>query len=95
LNKASSQLLKPRLAVTYQVDALADSNGNNSLDATLPATGVSFSTTSLGRGANDVTVTGSLDYVISKQASLVVTASYEAFSTGSQFGYGGGIKIKF
>lgn len=95
LNPANTQLLKPRLAVAYQVDALANSNGNTAIDAVLPAASSSFSTNSLGRGANDVTVSGSLEYVIASKASLYATASYEAFSTGSQFAYGGGVKLSF
>ena len=95
LNPAGSQLLKPRLAVTYQVDALANSNGNTAIDAALPAASSSFSTDSLGRGSNAVTVSGSLEYVIASKAALYATASYEAFSTGSQFAYGGGVKLSF
>jgi autotransporter-associated beta strand protein len=95
LNPANTQLLKPRLAVAYQVDALATSNGNTTIDAVLPAATSSFSTNSLGRGANDVTVSGSLEYVIASKASLYATASYEVFSTGSQFAYGGGVKLSF
>lgn len=95
LNSANTQLLKPRLAIAYQVDALANSNGNTSIDAALPAVGSSFTTNSLGRGANDLTLSGTLEYVIANQASLYASASYEAFSTGSQFAYGGGVKISF
>jgi len=95
LNKANSQRLKPRLAVAYQVDALANSNGNTSVDSTLPASGAAFTTNSLGRGANDLTISGSLEYVVGSKASLYASASYEAFSTGSQFAYGGGVKVSF
>jgi hypothetical protein len=95
LNPANTQLLKPRLAVAYQVDALANSNGNTTIDANLPAASGSFTTTSLGRGTNAVTVSGTLEYVVANKASLYATASYEAFSTGSQFAYGGGVRLSF
>ena len=95
LNSANSQLFKPRLAVAYQVDALANSRGNTSIDATLPAAGANLTTSSLGRGVNDITVSGTLEYVIAPKASLYATASYEAFTTGNQFAYGGGVKISF
>jgi len=95
LNQAKTQVLKPRLAVAYQVDALDNSSGNNSIDASLPAAGGSLTTNGQTRGVNDLTLAGTLEYVIVSKASLYATASYEAFSTGSQFAYGGGIKISF
>ncbi len=96
LNAANTQVLRPRLAVAYQVDALANSPGNTSVDATWAgAGGTSLTTNSLGRGTNDVTVSGTLEYVVAKKASVYATASYEAFSTGSQFAYGGGVKLSF
>ncbi|MBM5822679.1 MAG: autotransporter outer membrane beta-barrel domain-containing protein [Cyanobacteria bacterium K_Offshore_surface_m2_011] len=95
LNPEKTQLLKPRLAVAYQVDVLADRNGNSSLNASLPGAGVSFSSTGQNRGINDLTLSGSLEYVVASKASVYVSASYEAFSTGRQFAYGGGVKISF
>jgi len=95
LNPARTQLLKPRLAVTYQVDALANSTRNTSLEVSLPGAAVSTISNGLNRGANDLTITGSCDYVINSRASLYASASYEAFSNGSQFAYGGGIKVSF
>ncbi|MCP9838995.1 autotransporter domain-containing protein [Cyanobium sp. N.Huapi 1H5] len=95
LNPDRSQLLRPRLAVAYQVDALADGNGNRSLNASLPGAGVSFSSAGQNRGLNDLTLSGSLEYVVAEKASLYVSASYEAFSTGRQFAYGGGVKLSF
>lgn len=95
LNPEKTQLLKPRFAVAYQVDVLADRNGNSSLNASLPGAGVSFSSTGQNRGINDLTLSGSLEYVVASKASVYVSASYEAFSTGRQFAYGGGVKISF
>lgn len=95
LNPEKSQLLKPRFAVAYQVDALADRNGNSSLNASLPGAGVNFSSAGQNRGINDLTLSGSLEYAIASKASLCVSASYEVFSTGRQFAYGGGVKLSF
>jgi len=95
LNQAKTQVLKPRLAIAYQVDALADSRGNNSMDASLPAAGGFLTTNGQNRGVNNLTIAGTLEYVIASKTSLYATASYEAFSTGSQFAYGGGVKISF
>lgn len=95
LNPERTQLLKPRVAVAYQVDALGDRNGNSSLNASLPGAGVNFSGAGQNRGLNDLTLNGSLEYDIASKASLYVSASYEVFSTGRQFAYGGGVKLSF
>jgi Autotransporter beta-domain len=95
LNPDRSALLRPRFAVADQVDALADGNGNRSLNASLPGAGVSFSSAGRNRGLNDLTLSGSLEVVIASKASLYVSASKEAFSTGRQFAYGGGVKLSF
>ncbi|MFM2173479.1 MAG: hypothetical protein RLZZ54_1406 [Cyanobacteriota bacterium] len=95
LNQNNSQLLKTRLGIAYQVDAFANSNDNTSISATLPAASANLTTNSLGRGVNDITVSGTLEYIVASNASLYATASYEAFSTGNQFAYGGGVKISF
>ncbi|WP_216915814.1 MULTISPECIES: autotransporter outer membrane beta-barrel domain-containing protein [unclassified Synechococcus] len=95
LNPERTQLLKPRVAVAYQVDALGDRNGNSSLNASLPGAGVNFSSAGQNRGLNDLTLSGSLEYDIASKASLYVSASYEVFSTGRQFAYGGGVKLSF
>ena len=95
LTPERSQLHKPRFAVAYEVDALGDRNGNSSLNASLPGAGVSFSSAGQNRGINDLTLSGSLEYDIASKASLYVSASYEVFSTGRQFAYGGGVKFSF
>ena len=95
LNTERTQLLKPRVAVAYQVDALGDRNGNSSLNASLPGAGVNFSNAGQNRGLNDLTLNGSLEYDIASKSSLYVSASYEVFSTGRQFAYGGGVKLSF
>jgi len=95
LNQAKTQVLKPRLTVSYQADALADSNGNKSINASLPVAGGSMTSNGQNRGVNNFLVAGTLDYVIASRASLYAMASYEAFSTGSGFAYGGGVRISF
>ena len=56
---------------------------------------MSFASTWQNRCINDLTLSGSLEYVVASKASLYVSASYEAFSTGRQFAYGGGVKLSF
>ena len=95
MNPERTQLLKPRFAVAYLVDALADRNGNSSLNASLPGAGVNFSSAGQNRGINDLTLGGSLEYDIASKASLYVSTSYEVFSTERQFADGGGVKLSF
>ena len=97
LSKNKVQSITPRLAVAYQVDALANSSGNKSLTSSFvdaPGAG-SFSTQGENGGANAFTVAGGFDLQVAKNASLYATVSYEVESNGSQFGYGGGLRISF
>ena len=97
LSKNKVQSITPRLAVAYQVDALANSSGNKSLTSSFvdaPGAG-SFSTQGENGGANAFTVAGGFDLQVAKNASLYATVSYEVESNGSQFGYGGGLRLSF
>ena len=97
LSKNKVQSITPRLAVAYQVDALANSSGNKSLTSSFvdaPGAG-SFSTQGENGGANAFTVAGGFDLQVAKNASLYATVSYELESNGSQFGYGGGLRVSF
>ena len=97
LSKNKVQSITPRLAVAYQVDALANSSGNKSLTSSFvdaPGAG-SFSTQGENGGANAFTVAGGFDLQVAKNASLYATVSYEVESNGSQFGYGGGLRVSF
>ena len=97
LSKNKVQSITPRLAVAYQVDALANSSGNKSLTSSFvdaPGAG-SFSTQGENGGTNAFTVAGGFDLQVAKNASLYATVSYEVESNGSQFGYGGGLRVSF
>ncbi|MCP9933409.1 autotransporter domain-containing protein [Cyanobium sp. Candia 9D4] len=97
LSQDKVQSITPRLAVAYQLDALANSTGNKSLNATFvaaPSAG-SFSTQGENGGANALTVTGGVDVQLARNASLYATVNYQVESNGSQFGYGGGLRIQF
>ena len=97
LSKNKVQSITPRLAVAYQVDALANTSGNKALTSSFveaPGAG-SFSTQGENGGANAFTVAGGFDLQVAKNASLYATVSYEVESNGSQFGYGGGLRVQF
>lgn len=97
LSQNNVQTITPRLAVAYQVDALANTSGNKSLTSSFvdaPGAG-SFSTQGENAGANSFTVAGGFDLQVAKNASLYAMVCYEVESNGSQFGYGGGIRVNF
>ena len=96
LNKSKSISLVHKLALAYQVDALASETGNSSLSATMPASGSgSFLTQGQNRGVNGFTIAGGVDLTLSQSTALYANLNVESFSTGSQFGYAGGVRFKF
>jgi uncharacterized protein with beta-barrel porin domain len=55
----------------------------------------SFTTQGQNRGVNTLTIDGGIDLQVASNASLYANVGYETFSSGSQFTYGGGLKVKF
>jgi autotransporter-associated beta strand protein len=97
LNKSNTTAITPRLAVAYQVDALANDSGVKSITSSFrsaPAAGT-FVAQGENRGVNALLVDGGLDLKVSKNASLYASVGYEVLSKGSQFTYGGGVKVRF
>ena len=96
LNKHKTISLVPKLALAYQVDALAGELGNSSLAASMPASGSgSFLTQGQNRGVNGFTIAAGADLALSQSTALYANVNYEAFSSGNQVGYGGGFRFKF
>ena len=96
LNRAKTLSLIPRVALAYQVDALASELGNSSLSASMPASGSgAFLTQGQNRGVNGFTVAAGVDLILTKSTALYANVNVEAFSAGSQVGYGGGLRFKF
>ncbi len=97
LNSKQTAFIIPRLAVAYQVDALANSSEQKSLQSSFQSAPVAGTFTSEGQnlGVNSVLVDAGVDLIISKNISLYANLSYEAFSNGSQIGYGGGMRYTF
>jgi uncharacterized protein with beta-barrel porin domain len=97
LNRSKTTAITPRLAIAYQVDALGNDSGVKSLNSSFaqaPAAG-SFTTQGENRGVNAFSIDGGIDLQVASNASVYANVGYEAFSTGSQFTYGGGFKVKF
>ena len=96
LNTGNSINLIPRLAIAYQVDALASELGNSSLSASMPASGSgTFLTQGQNRGVNGLSIAAGADLVLSKSTALYANVNLETFSAGSQVGYGGGFRFRF
>ena len=78
------------------MDALAGELGNSSLSASMPTSGsVSFLTQGQNRGVNGFSIAAGADLALGQSTALYATVNVEAFSTGNQVGYGGGLRVKF
>jgi autotransporter-associated beta strand protein len=97
LNRTRTATVTPRLALAYQVDAFANDATTRTLQSSFPSAPAAgnFLTEGENQGANTFVVDGGVDIGISRDATLFASIGYEVFSSGSQFTYGGGIKIRF
>ena len=77
------------------MDALAGELGNSSLSASMPTSGsVSFLTQGQNRGVNGFSIAAGADLDWGQSIALYANVNVEAFSTGNQVGYGGGLRVK-
>jgi uncharacterized protein with beta-barrel porin domain len=98
LNKSKTVSLRPSLVLAYQVDALANNGSTKSLNyafSQAPAVCGSCSAEGQNLGTSALNVAGGLDLRVSESASLYVNVSYQAYTNASQFGYGGGVRVRF
>ena len=96
LNSSKTTVLTPRVGVAYQYDFLANQNSNKSITAALqddPTT--SFTEVGQNRGANSVYLDLGADLQINPNLVLYAAVNYQAFTNGDQFGYQGGVRVKF
>jgi uncharacterized protein YhjY with autotransporter beta-barrel domain len=96
LNSSKITVLTPRVGVAYQYDFLANQNGNKSITAVFqddPTT--SFTEVGQNRGANSVYLDLGADLQINPNLVLYASVNYQAFTNGNQFGYQGGVRVKF
>lgn len=95
--KSGKQSFAPKLALAYQVDALANANYTKELTASFveaPAAGV-ITTQGQNGGANAFTIAAGGDLQLFENTSLYATIRYEVENSGSQFGYSGGVRYLF
>jgi uncharacterized protein with beta-barrel porin domain len=98
LNRSKTLSIRPSLLVAYQVDALANNSANKSINASFSqAAGICVNCSSEGQnlGANSLNLNGAVDLQISQSTAFYLNASYSAYSNASQFGYGGGVRVRF
>lgn len=98
LNRSKSLGIRPTLLVSYQLDALANNSANTSINAFFSQAGGAyggFSSKGQNLGANSLNLNGGVDVQISQSTAVYLNASYNAYSNASQFGYGGGVRVRF
>lgn len=97
LNASRTVTITPRMAVAYQVDALANNGQNKSLDSTFvgaPAAG-GLNTEGQNLGVNNVNLAGGVSVQVAKNLDFYASVSYLVLSNANQFSYGGGLRVKF
>ena len=97
LNAEGSASIVPRLALAYQVDALANNPQNKTINSSFvgaPAAGT-LSTEGQNLGVSNLNVAGGFTVQLANQVSLYASASYLLLSNANQFAYNGGVRVKF
>jgi autotransporter-associated beta strand protein len=97
LNASRTATITPRLALAYQVDALANNLQNKTLDSTFagaPAAG-GLTTEGQNLGVNNLNLAGGFSMQLANNLDIYASASYLVLSNANQFTYGGGLRVKF
>lgn len=96
LNRKKSMVLTPRVGAAYQYDFLANQAGNKSITANLQDdTTTSYTELGQNRGANNAYLDLGADFQLNPQVALFASVNYQVFTNGDQFGYQGGVRVKF
>jgi uncharacterized protein with beta-barrel porin domain len=96
LNSNKSMVLTPRVGAAYQYDFLANQAGNKSITANLQSdTTASYTEAGQNRGANNAYLDLGADFQLNPQVALFASVNYQVFTNGDQFGYQGGVRVKF
>ena len=89
-------VLTPRVGAAYQYDFLANQAGNKSITANLQDdTTTSYTEAGQNRGANNAYLDLGADFQLNQQVALFASVNYQVFTNGDQFGYQGGVRVKF
>ena len=96
LNQKKTTVLIPRIGVAYQYDFLADQDGNRSITASLQDDATtSYTVQGQNRGSSNLQLNLGADLQLNPKTVLYAGVNYQAFNTGDQFGYQGGLRYKF
>ena len=96
LNLKKTTVLIPRIGVAYQYDFLADQDGNRSITASLQDDATtSYTVQGQNRGSSNLQLNLGADLQLNPKTVLYAGVNYQAFNTGDQFGYQGGLRYKF
>ena len=96
LNLKKTTVLIPKIGVAYQVDFLADQDGNRSITASLQDDATtSYTVQGQTRAASNLQLNLGIDLQLNPKTVLYAGVNYQAFNTGDQFGYQGGLRYKF
>ena len=95
--KESSSSFTPKLAFTYNVDALANSSSTKEIKSSFvaaPGAGTMLTEGQNG-GANSFTIAAGGDLKMSEGTALYASVDYQIEDNGSQLGYSGGLRFLF
>ena len=96
LNRKKSMVLTPRVGAAYQYDFLANQASNKSITANLQSDATtSYTEAGQNRGANNAYLDLGADFQLNPQVALFASVNYQVFTNGDQFGYQGGVRVKF
>jgi outer membrane autotransporter protein len=96
LNQKKTTVLIPKIGVAYQVDFLADQDGNRSITASLQDDATtSYTMQGQTRASSNLQLNLGADLQLNPKTVLYAGVNYQAFNNGDQFGYQGGLRYKF
>jgi len=96
LDKKQTTVLIPKIGVAYQVDFLADQDGNRSITASLQDNATtSYTVQGQNHGSSNLQLNLGADLQLNPKTVLYAGVNYQAFNNGDQFGYQGGLRYKF
>ena len=95
--KAFKKRIGSKIRLGFETEILKNANRTVSLDSSFEeASGIgSFTTKGQASGRDTAFVDGEVQIKISKSSNLYLNASYTSFASGSNYSYGGGIRIAF
>ena len=96
LNKQKTAVISPRIGVAYQVDFLADQDGNRSITAALQGdTTTSYTVQGQNRGSSTLYLNLGTDLQLNPKTIIYAGINHQTLNNSDQLGYQGGLRYKF